>query len=106
VLAALGEQELPLSDLAREYEPYFSSGEINSKLDDVQAAVDRVRNEYDRAGVTVDELDGLTFTSDDGQWWFNLRASNTEPFLRLNAEAEDLSTMEMVRDRVLELVRK
>ncbi len=106
VLAALGEQELPLSDLAREYEPYFSSGEINSKLDDVQAAVDRVSAEFDRPGVTIDTLDGLTFTSDDGAWWFNLRASNTEPFLRLNAEAEDLSTMEQVRDRVLELVRK
>ncbi|MBP3037652.1 phosphomannomutase/phosphoglucomutase [Arthrobacter sp. zg-ZUI100] len=105
VLAALGEQTLPLSDLAREYEPYFSSGEINSELSDVPAAVARVRAEFERAGVTVDTLDGLTFTSDDGQWWFNLRASNTEPFLRLNAEAEDLPTMVRVRDRVLELVR-
>ncbi|WP_342022926.1 phosphomannomutase/phosphoglucomutase [Arthrobacter citreus] len=105
VLAALGEQTLPLSDLAREYEPYFSSGEINSELSDVPAAVARVRNEFERDGVTVDALDGLTFTSDDGQWWFNLRASNTEPFLRLNAEAEDLPTMVRVRDRVLELVR-
>ncbi|MET4060407.1 phosphomannomutase [Arthrobacter sp. UYP6] len=105
VLAALGEQTLPLSDLAREYEPYFASGEINSELSDVPAAVARVREEFDRTGVTVDTLDGLTFTSDDGQWWFNLRASNTEPFLRLNAEAEDLPTMVRVRDRVLELVR-
>ncbi len=105
VLAALGEQTLPLSDLAREYEPYFASGEINSELSDVPAAVARVREEFDRAGVTVDTLDGLTFTSDDGQWWFNLRASNTEPFLRLNAEAEDLPTMVRVRDRVLALVR-
>ena len=105
VLAALGEQSLPLSDLAREYEPYFSSGEVNSELSDVPAAVARVRNEFERDGVTVDTLDGLTFTSDDGQWWFNLRASNTEPFLRLNAEAEDLPTMVRVRDRVLELVR-
>ncbi|MFP3468079.1 phosphomannomutase/phosphoglucomutase, partial [Leifsonia sp. SIMBA_070] len=69
------------------------------------AAVARVRSEFERDGVTVDALDGLTFTSDDGQWWFNLRASNTEPFLRLNAEAEDLPTMVRVRDRVLELVR-
>ena len=105
VLAALGEQTLPLSDLAREYEPYFASGEVNSELSDVPAAVARVRAEFDRDGVTVDTLDGLTFTADDGQWWFNLRASNTEPFLRLNAEAEDLPTMVRVRDRVLELVR-
>ena len=106
VLAALGEQNRTLSDLAREYEPYFSSGEVNSRVEDVPAALDRVRAEYGRDGVTVDALDGLTFTSDDGAWWFNLRASNTEPFLRLNAEAEDLPTMERVRDHVLELVRK
>ncbi|MCC9205979.1 phosphomannomutase/phosphoglucomutase [Arthrobacter sp. zg-Y769] len=106
VLAALGEQTRVLSDLAREYEPYFSSGEVNSRVEDVPAAVARVRAEFERDGVTVDTLDGVTFTSDDGAWWFNLRASNTEPFLRLNAEAEDLPTMERVRDHVLKLVRK
>ncbi len=106
VLAALGEQNRTLSDLAREYEPYFSSGEVNSRVEDVPAALARVRAEYEHDGVTVDALDGLTFTSNDGAWWFNLRASNTEPFLRLNAEAEDLPTMERVRNHVLELVRK
>ena len=105
VLAALGGQERALSDLAREYEPYFASGEINSVVEDVPAAVDRVRGEFERGGVSIDATDGLTFTSDDGKWWFNLRPSNTEPFLRLNAEAEDLATMEQVRDRVLKLVR-
>ncbi|MCQ1996604.1 phosphomannomutase/phosphoglucomutase [Arthrobacter sp. zg-Y1171] len=106
VLAALGEQPRSLSDLAREYEPYISSGEVNSRVEDVPAAVARVRAEFERDGVTVDTLDGVTFTADDGSWWFNLRASNTEPFLRLNAEAEDLPTMERVRDHVLKLVRK
>ena len=106
VLAALGEQDWPLSELGREYEPYVASGEINSKLDDVSAAVGRVRSAYERDGVTVDELDGLTFTADNGDWWFNLRASNTEPFLRLNAEALDAATMERVRDDVLALVRQ
>ncbi|MFI5085650.1 MAG: phosphomannomutase/phosphoglucomutase [Actinomycetales bacterium] len=106
VLAALGEQDGPLSELGREYEPYVSSGEINSKLADVPAAVARVRAEYEVDGVGLDELDGLTFTSDDGQWWFNLRASNTEPYLRLNAEAVDRPTMERLRDSVLELVRR
>ncbi|MCC3292271.1 MULTISPECIES: phosphomannomutase/phosphoglucomutase [unclassified Arthrobacter] len=106
VLAALGEQSRSLSDLAREYEPYISSGEVNSRVEDVPAAVARVRAEFERDGVTVDTLDGVTFTADDGAWWFNLRASNTEPFLRLNAEAEDLPTMERVRDHVLKLVRK
>ncbi|MFC8303824.1 phosphomannomutase/phosphoglucomutase [Specibacter sp. NPDC057265] len=106
VLAALGEQEGSLSDLGREYEPYVSSGEINSQLADVPAAVARVRAAYTREDVEVDELDGITFTSKDGQWWFNLRASNTEPFLRLNAEAVDAVTMADVRDAVLEIVRQ
>ncbi len=106
VLAALGEQDGPLSELAREYEPYVSSGEINSQLANVPAAVARVRAAYTREDVVVDELDGITFTAKDGSWWFNLRASNTEPFLRLNAEAVDAVTMADVRDAVLDLVRR
>ncbi|MBE0008171.1 MULTISPECIES: phosphomannomutase/phosphoglucomutase [unclassified Arthrobacter] len=106
VLAALGEQPGPLSDLGREYEPYFSSGEINSRLDDVPAAVARVREEFESDGVTVDELDGLTFTADDGSWWFNLRASNTEPYLRLNAEAVDPHVLETLTEQVLAQVRQ
>ncbi|WP_269938970.1 phosphomannomutase/phosphoglucomutase [Arthrobacter sp. HY1533] len=106
VLAALGEQDGPLSELGREYEPYSSSGEINSQLADVPAAVARVRAAYTREDVEVDELDGVTFTAKDGKWWFNLRASNTEPFLRLNAEAVDAATMTELRDAVLALVRQ
>ena len=106
VLAALGEQAGPLSELGREYEPYVSSGEINSQLADVPAAVARVHAAYTRDDVTIDELDGLTFTAVDGTWWFNLRASNTEPFLRLNVEAVDAVTMADVRDAVLELIRQ
>ena len=106
VLAALGEQSGPLSDLGREYEPYFSSGEINSRLDDVPAAVARVREEFGNDGVTVDELDGLTFTADDGSWWFNLRASNTEPYLRLNAEAVDPQILATLTEEVLAQVRQ
>ncbi|WP_425862652.1 phosphomannomutase/phosphoglucomutase [Arthrobacter sp. TWP1-1] len=106
VLAALGEQDGPLSDLGREYEPYVSSGEINSQLSDVPAAVARVRDAYTRDDVVIDELDGLTFTANNGDWWFNLRASNTEPFLRLNAEAINATTMADMRDTVLDLIRK
>ncbi|MHA7154657.1 phosphomannomutase/phosphoglucomutase [Arthrobacter sp. TMN-50] len=106
VLAALGEQPGPLSDLGRDYEPYFSSGEINSRLDDVPAAVARVREEFANDGVTVDELDGLTFTADDGSWWFNLRASNTEPYLRLNAEAVDAQILATLTEEVLAQVRQ
>lgn len=106
VLAALGEQPLPLSELAAEYEPYVSSGEINSKIDDKAAAVSRVREVYERSGVTVDELDGVTFSADSGDWWFNLRPSNTEPYLRFNGEAKNLQILDEMREAVLALVRQ
>ncbi|ABY21786.1 phosphoglucomutase [Renibacterium salmoninarum ATCC 33209] len=105
VLAALGEQSLPLSELGAEYEPYVSSGEINSKIEDKAAAVSRVHEIYAREDVTVDELDGVTFSANSGDWWFNLRPSNTEPYLRFNGEAKDRATLEELRDAVLALVR-
>ncbi|NKY38364.1 phosphomannomutase/phosphoglucomutase [Cellulomonas septica] len=112
VLAALGGQPHPLSALADQYQPYVASGEINSRVEDVAAARARVVEAYvtqQGAGpVEVDELDGLTVSHWDGQpqWWFNLRASNTEPLLRLNVEAADEDIMEKVRDDVLALVRQ
>ncbi|MFI7480872.1 phosphomannomutase/phosphoglucomutase [Kocuria sp. M1R5S2] len=105
LLAALGEQDLPLSELMRQYDPYAASGEINSTVADKTAAVRRVLDVLAGPGTTVEELDGTTVDCPDGGWWFNLRPSNTEPFLRLNVEAKDRATMEDVRDRVLELVR-
>ena len=105
VLAALGEQAGPLSELASEYEPYVSSGEINSEVEDKPAAVERVRQAFADEDLAIDTLDGSTFTANDGSYWFNLRPSNTEPFLRLNAEATDRATMERIRDRVLDIVR-
>jgi len=112
VLAALGGQPHPLSALAEQYQPYVASGEINSRVTSVEEARARVVEAYvtqQGAGpVTVDELDGLTVSHWDGQpqWWFNLRASNTEPLLRLNVEAADEDIMEKVRDDVLALVRQ
>ncbi|MCD0451196.1 phosphomannomutase/phosphoglucomutase [Actinocorallia sp. API 0066] len=104
VLAALGEQDGALSSLLASYDRYVASGEINSEVADQAAAVARVGAVFaGRAGVTVDELDGTTFTGDG--WWFNLRASNTEPLLRLNAEAGDERTMAAIRDEVLAIVR-
>ncbi len=107
VLAALGEATGPLSELGAGYERYVASGEINSRVDDVPAATARVRDWASANGpVEVDELDGITITY-QGQpmWWFNVRASNTEPLLRLNVEAADRGTMERVRDAVLERIR-
>ncbi|MFD9633265.1 phosphomannomutase/phosphoglucomutase [Streptomyces violascens] len=104
VLAALGGQEGSLSALVAQYDRYVGSGEINSTVDDQAARAAAVRAAYEgQAGLTLDELDGLTVTAQD--WWFNLRASNTEPLLRLNVEARDVPTMAKVRDEVLAIVR-
>ncbi|MFF7184714.1 phosphomannomutase/phosphoglucomutase [Streptomyces sp. NPDC008222] len=104
VLAALGEQDGPLSQLVAEYDRYAGSGEINSTVDDQQGRLAAIRATYqDREGVTLDELDGLTVSTAD--WWFNVRPSNTEPLLRLNAEAKDEATMAKIRDEALAVIR-
>ena len=104
VLAALGGQDGTLSALTAAYDRYSSSGEINSTVADQAASAAKVKAAYaSRDDVTLDELDGLTVTAED--WWFNLRASNTEPLLRLNIEARDEATMAKLRDEVLALVR-
>jgi phosphomannomutase len=105
VLAALGEQQRPLSELMASYDPYTASGEINSEIEDKAAAVDRVRESFAGEDVAVEDSDGTTFTAADGSWWFNLRPSNTEPFLRLNVEAHDPAVMEQLRDCVLGILR-
>ena len=105
VLAALGEQQRPLSELMASYDPYTASGEINSEIEDKAAAVERVRGSFAGEEVEVEDSDGTTFAAADGTWWFNLRPSNTEPFLRLNVEAHDPAVMEQLRDRVLGIVR-
>jgi phosphomannomutase len=114
VLSALGQSpaRTPLSGLLAEYDRYVASGEINSTVDDVAARIAAVQEAFSptsqavSAGgeaTTVDHLDGLTV--DAAHWWSNLRASNTEPLLRLNVEAASTATMEHVRDAVLAVVR-
>ena len=105
-MAALGETSdgTPLSSLLQSFDRYASSGEINTKVVDQRETSERIREVFgSREGVTIDDLDGLTFTGD--AWWFNVRPSNTEPLLRLNAEASDEATMERLRDEVLALMR-
>ncbi|WP_448615692.1 phosphomannomutase/phosphoglucomutase [Modestobacter sp. URMC 112] len=105
VLAALGEQPRPLTELTAAYARYVASGEINSTVADAAGRVAEVRETWSsRDGVSVDELDGLTVALADGSW-FNLRASNTEPLLRLNVEARDEARMTALRDEVLGVVR-
>ncbi|HEX6076314.1 MAG TPA: phosphomannomutase/phosphoglucomutase [Micromonosporaceae bacterium] len=106
LLAALGEQDQPLSRLAAAYHRYPASGEINSKVTDQRAKLAEVRRVYqDRDGATIDLLDGLTVDLTDGSW-FNLRPSNTEPVVRLNVEARDPERMAQLRDEVLALLNR
>ncbi|MFJ6908206.1 phosphomannomutase/phosphoglucomutase [Streptomyces griseoluteus] len=104
VLAALGTHPTPLSTLTAQYDRYAGSGEINSTVTDQQARLAALRAAYTPAsGTTLDDLDGLTVSTPT--WWFNVRPSNTEPLLRLNAEAEDEATMAKIRDEVLAIIR-
>jgi phosphomannomutase len=103
LLAALGGQEAPLSELARDYERYAASGEINSTVPDQAGKLAEVRAAYPAA--QADELDGLTLHFSDGAW-ANLRPSNTEPLLRLNVEAPTAWRMAALRDEVLAVVRR
>ena len=103
-LAALGGQARPLSQLMADYARYHASGEINSEVADQAEATARVKRAFaSRPGVRAEELDGLTVSA--ASWWFNLRPSNTEPLLRLNAEADTQTAMAALRDEVLGIVR-
>ena len=90
-----------LSELLKPFNRYVASGEINSKVKNVDKSIELIRKAYcDK--YLVDELDGLTITADS--WWFNLRPSNTEPLLRLNVEADTEKEMVKIRDTVLSLI--
>jgi phosphomannomutase len=105
-IAALGgsPEGTTLSSMLAPYERYVASGEINSVVIDGAEATQRVRAAFEaEPGVTFDDLDGMTVTGPD--WWFNVRPSNTEPLLRLNAEAPDQASLDALRDRVLGLIR-
>ena len=103
-IAALGETDTSLSKLLSSFNRYHSSGEINSTVPDAKAAMELIEKIYSKKdGVEVDHLDGLTINGDT--WWFNLRASNTEPLLRLNVEASTEARMKKVRDDVLNTIR-
>ncbi|MEQ1785533.1 MAG: phosphomannomutase/phosphoglucomutase [Acidimicrobiales bacterium] len=85
VLEQLGKAGVPLSELRKPFDRYAASGEINATVGDPAAVIDHVAAAFPPEA--QDRLDGLTV--DLGEWWFNLRASNTEPLLRLNLEAPD-----------------
>ena len=91
-----------MSALAAPYDRYAASGELSTPVEDPAAALARVLDAFDGEG-EVDHADGLTV--DAGDWWFNVRVSNTEPLVRVNVEAGDADTMGRIRQRVLEQIR-
>jgi phosphomannomutase len=104
VLAALGEGEQTLAELTSQFGRYVASGEINSTVADQADRVAAVRAAFADRTSSSDELDGLTIELSGGSW-FNLRASNTEPLLRLNVEAATGEQMSQVRDEALSIIR-
>ena len=107
-LAALGSTNTgtTLSQLLSPYAKYVQSGEINTKVGDIQEVISKVKADYLNHPdlLEIDELDGLMVISK--KWWFNLRGSNTEPLLRLNVEGDTGAIMTSMRDEVLELIAK
>lgn len=103
VAELVARQNSPISELLDPVDPYVRSGEINSEVEDQDEILQKIEDQYSGAETEIDHLDGLTV--DHGDWWFNLRPSNTEPLLRLNVEAEDSETMEQKRDELLELIQ-
>jgi phosphomannomutase len=104
VLAALGEQDRPLSELTADYQRYESSGEINFTVDDAGSCVEAVLKSFGGRIQSIDHLDGVTVDLGKGSW-FNLRTSNTEPLLRLNVEGRCVEDVESVVEQVADEIR-
>ncbi|MGV0432261.1 phosphomannomutase/phosphoglucomutase [Corynebacterium sp. 20_84] len=105
VLAALAEQDAPLSELMASYNCYAASGEINSEVADQDATMEAVVEAFADRTENVDRLDGVTISLKDTKAWFNVRASNTEPLLRLNVEAETQDEVDALVADVLGIIR-
>ena len=108
VLAALGQQDKPLSQLMAEYSPYVASGEINSRLESAAAQQERtqaVLDAFAHRTESIDRLDGVTVELAGTPAWFNVRASNTEPLLRLNVEAPTQEEVDSLVAEILGIIR-
>jgi phosphomannomutase len=105
VLAALGEQHRPLSELTADYQRYEASGEINFTVADAESCVDAVLKSLGSRIHSIDHLDGVTVDIGDGSW-FNLRSSNTEPLLRLNVEGRSVEDVDAVVEHVAGEIRR
>ena len=100
-LELLSKSDRALHEIIKAINPYFRSGEINSKVDSAKAKIDAVAEYFSNGN--QDRLDGLTVTYDD--FWFNLRPSNTEPLIRLNVEANSKDLLDRKTDEILKIVR-
>jgi phosphomannomutase len=105
VLAALGNQQRPLSEVTADYQRYESSGEINFTVDDSASCVEAVLKAFGSRIHSLDHLDGVTVDLGEGSW-FNLRTSNTEPLLRLNVEGRCAEDVDAVVGQVAEEIRR
>lgn len=103
LMKEISERDKSISEIVTPLRKYFHSGEINSQVEDKEAVMKRLAEIFGQGG-KVSWLDGVTVEHDD--WWFNVRASNTEPKIRLNLEARDKDLMEAKRDEVLAEIRK
>ena len=101
-LTELFETTKPLSELLKPFNRYVSSGEINTVVKDIPKKLQEIRDKYG-ADHQIDELDGITVSAKD--YWFNVRASNTEPLLRLNVEGDTKQIMEKARDAALAIIK-
>ncbi|WP_315041274.1 phosphomannomutase/phosphoglucomutase [Corynebacterium argentoratense] len=108
VLAALGSQEQPLSVMMKDYERYVASGELNSRLASAEAGAERTQAVLDAFADRIestDTLDGVTVDLKGTPAWFNIRASNTEPLLRLNVEGETSEQVDALVEEILGIIR-
>ena len=100
-LELLSVENRALDELISELNPYFQSGEINSRVDSIENKIIQVRQAFSDG--IQDNEDGLTIKFDD--FWFNLRGSNTEPLLRLNIEANSKEILENKKELLLKIIR-
>ena len=104
LISELGQSSKSMSEIAATFTPYFASGEINSTVADVPAAMARLKAAF--PDCKTEEFDGVTFSSDgESWWWFNVRPSNTEPLLRLNVESNHEALMVEIRDKAIQAIR-
>jgi phosphomannomutase len=103
VLEQISVEDRPLSEIIKPLDRWVRSGEVNSTVSDAKSKLRAIEEHFGKHAKSVDNLDGLTV--DYGNWWFNVRPSNTEPLLRLNIEAKTQALMEEKRDEVLAFIR-